>query len=90
MVSRTIIRYHGLNQAQAQIAVGNIIIRNCRMKDGCGNMTIGSEASCGVRNIFVENCRMDSPKLKRVLRLKTSSESNNLRQFRNMPGTGAL
>jgi polygalacturonase len=90
MVSRTIIRYHELNQAQAQIAVGNIIIRNCRMKDGRGDVTIGSEASGGVRNVLVENCRMDSPKLKRVLRFKTSSEINNLRQFWNMPGTGVL
>jgi len=51
----------------------NIIIRNCRMKNGHGGVTIGSEASGGVRNVFVEKCRMDSPNLDRALRLKTNS-----------------
>jgi polygalacturonase len=51
----------------------NIIVRNCRMRDGHGGVTIGSEASGGVRNVFAENCRMDSPNLERVLRLKTNS-----------------
>jgi polygalacturonase len=51
----------------------NIIIRNCRMKDGHGGVTIGSEASGGVRNVFAENCIMDSPHLDRALRLKTNS-----------------
>jgi polygalacturonase len=51
----------------------NIIVRNCRMRDGHGGVTIGSEASGGVRNVFAENCRMDSPNLDRVLRLKTNS-----------------
>ena len=51
----------------------NIIIRNCRMKDGHGGVTIGSEASGGVRNIYAENCNMDSPNLNRALRIKTNS-----------------
>lgn len=51
----------------------NIIVRNCRMKDGHGGVTIGSEASGGVRNVFAENCSMDSPNLDRALRLKTNS-----------------
>lgn len=51
----------------------NIIIRNCRMKDGHGGVTIGSEASGGVRNVYAENCSMDSPNLNRALRLKTNS-----------------
>jgi polygalacturonase len=51
----------------------NIIIRNCRMKNGHGGVTIGSEASGGVRNVFAENCQMDSPELDRALRLKTNS-----------------
>ena len=51
----------------------NIIVRNCRMKDGHGGVTMGSEASGGVRNVFAENCNMDSPNLERVLRLKTNS-----------------
>ena len=51
----------------------NIVIRNCRMKEGHGGVTIGSEASGGVRNVFAENCLMDSPNLDRALRLKTNS-----------------
>jgi polygalacturonase len=51
----------------------NIVIRNCRMKDGHGGVTIGSEMSGGVRNVFVESCDMDSPELERALRLKTNA-----------------
>jgi polygalacturonase len=51
----------------------NIIIRNRRMRDGHGGVTVGSEASGGVRNVFAESCRMDSPRLDRALRLKTNS-----------------
>ena len=51
----------------------NIVIRNCRMKDGHGGVTIGSEMSGGVRNVFVENCRMDSPNLDQALRFKTNA-----------------
>ncbi|MEJ2108559.1 MAG: glycoside hydrolase family 28 protein [Acidobacteriota bacterium] len=51
----------------------NIIVRHCRMKDGHGGVTIGSEASGGVRNVFAEECDMDSPNLERALRLKTNS-----------------
>jgi polygalacturonase len=51
----------------------NIVIRRCVMKDGHGGVTIGSEVSGDVRNIFAEECRMDSPRLDRVLRIKTNS-----------------
>jgi polygalacturonase len=51
----------------------NIVIRNCRMKDGHGGVTIGSEMSGGVRNVFVENCQMDSPNLDQALRFKTNA-----------------
>ena len=51
----------------------NIVVRHCRMKDGHGGVTIGSEASGGARNVFAEDCDMDSPNLERVLRLKTNS-----------------
>jgi polygalacturonase len=51
----------------------NIIVRNCRMKDGHGGVSIGSEVSGGVRNVFMENNRMDSPHLDRALRIKTNS-----------------
>lgn len=55
------------------VAVENIVIQGCQMKDGHGGVTIGSEISGGARNIFAEDCRMDSPRLDRALRLKTNS-----------------
>jgi polygalacturonase len=51
----------------------NIVIRGCRMKDGHGGLTIGSEMSGGVRNVFVENCNLDSPNLEQALRFKTNA-----------------
>lgn len=51
----------------------NIVIRNCRMREGHGGVVIGSETSGGVRNVFAENCTMDSPNLDRALRIKTNS-----------------
>ena len=51
----------------------NIIVRQCKMKDGHGGVVIGSEISGGYRNLYVENCEMDSPELDRVIRIKTSN-----------------
>ncbi len=51
----------------------NHISRGCRMKDGHGGVSIGSEISGGARNIFIEKCQMDSPNLDRALRLKTNA-----------------
>lgn len=51
----------------------NIVIRNCRMKEGHGGVVVGSEVSGGTRNVFVEDCVMDSPRLDRALRFKTNS-----------------
>ena len=50
----------------------NIIVRNCRMKNGHGGVVLGSEISGGFRNLWVENCQMSSPELDRVIRIKTS------------------
>jgi polygalacturonase len=52
----------------------NVVIRGCRMKDGHGGVTIGSEMSGGVRNVFVEDCRMDSPNLNQAMRFKTNAQ----------------
>ena len=52
----------------------NIVVQNCKMYDGHGGVTIGSEISAGVRNVFVENCVMDSPNLDRAIRIKTNSK----------------
>jgi len=51
----------------------NIVVRNCRMKDGHGGVSIGSEVSGGIRNVFMERNNMDSPHLDRALRIKTNS-----------------
>jgi polygalacturonase len=51
----------------------NIIVRNCRFRDGHGGVTIGSEISGHVRNVFVEECEMDSPNLERALRFKNNA-----------------
>lgn len=51
----------------------NIVIRNCRMRDGHGGLVLGSEISGGVRNVFLENCVMSSPNLDRGLRIKTNA-----------------
>jgi polygalacturonase len=53
--------------------IENVVVRNCRMKDGHGGIVIGSEISGGARNIFAEDCLMDSPNLDRMLRIKTNS-----------------
>lgn len=51
----------------------NIVIQNCRMRDGHGGITIGSEISGGVRNVFAENCQLDSPNLNIAIRFKNNA-----------------
>jgi polygalacturonase len=51
----------------------NIVIRDCKMRNGHGGIVIGSEISGGARNIFAENCEMSSHDLERGLRFKTNS-----------------
>ncbi|RAK56891.1 glycoside hydrolase family 28 protein [Phenylobacterium deserti] len=51
----------------------NVVIRNCRMADGHGGLTIGSQISGGVRNVFAENCRLDSPDLDHAIRFKNNA-----------------
>jgi polygalacturonase len=65
----------------------NIIVRHCRMKDGHGGITIGSEITGGVRNLFAENCRLDSPNLDHALRVKNNAMRGGLLEhlhFRNL------
>src|SRR5258706_5131656 len=51
----------------------NVVIRGCRMKDGHGGVTVGSEISGGVRYVFAEKCQLDSPNLDRVFRIKNNA-----------------
>ena len=55
------------------VASENIVVRNCKMKEGHGGLTVGSEMSGGVRNVFFENCDLNSPNLNQALRLKTNA-----------------
>ena len=58
---------------RVNVASENIIVRNCRMKDGHGGVVLGSECSGHIRNVFIENCDMDSPELDRALRFKNNA-----------------
>jgi polygalacturonase len=60
------------------IKTENIIVQNCKMYDGHGGVTIGSEMSAGVSNVYVENCVMNSPNLDVAIRLKTNSKRGGL------------
>jgi polygalacturonase len=51
----------------------NVVIRNCRMADGHGGITIGSQISGHVRNVFAENCKLDSPNLDHAIRFKNNA-----------------
>lgn len=51
----------------------NIIIQDCKMLDGHGGVTIGSEISGNCRNVYAENCEMDSPNLDRAIRIKSNT-----------------
>jgi polygalacturonase len=50
-----------------------IVVRGCRMADGHGGVTVGSEISGGCRYVFAERNTMDSPRLDRALRLKNNA-----------------
>ena len=56
----------------------NIIVQDCKMFDGHGGVTIGSEISAGVSNVYVENCLMDSPELDRAIRIKSNTRRGGL------------
>ena len=65
----------------------NIVIQGCRMKDGHGGITIGSEISGGVRNLYAEDCHLDSPNLDHALRVKNNRMRGGLLEdlyFRNI------
>lgn len=52
----------------------NIVIQNCKMKDGHGGVVIGSEVTGGCWNVFAEDCEMSSPNLERALRIKSNTK----------------
>ena len=70
-----------------KVPAENIVIRGCRMKDGHGGITVGSEISGGVRNLFAEDCTLDSPNLDHALRFKNNAVRGGVLEnifFRNI------
>ena len=59
----------------------NIVIQDCKMKEGHGGVVIGSEISGGAKNIFAENCVMNSPNLDRAIRIKTNAVRGGLIEY---------
>jgi polygalacturonase len=51
----------------------NILVRNCRMKEGHGGVVVGSQISGGARWVFAENCQMVSPDLWYAIRFKNNA-----------------
>jgi polygalacturonase len=51
----------------------NILIRDCRMREGHGGVVVGSQISGGARWVFAENCLMDSPDLWYAIRFKNNA-----------------
>lgn len=54
------------------IPTENVVIRHCKMLDGHGGITIGSETSGGVRNVYAYDCELSSPHLDIALRFKSN------------------
>ncbi|SFU74941.1 Glycosyl hydrolases family 28 [Pustulibacterium marinum] len=51
----------------------NIVIRNCKVKNGHQLLAIGSELSGGIKNVYMENCDVaDGAKLFHLLFIKTN------------------
>ncbi|MBA3879040.1 MAG: glycoside hydrolase [Sphingobium sp.] len=65
----------GRNEDGRRIGVPaeDIVIRRCRMKEGHGGVTVGSQISGGARRVFVEQCDMDSPDLWHAIRFKNNA-----------------
>jgi polygalacturonase len=66
----------GRNRDGRRIATptANVVIRNCRMKDGHGAVTVGSECSGGVHHIFFERCTLEGPNLWWALAFRNTAE----------------
>jgi polygalacturonase len=72
---------------RVNVPCSNIIVQGCRMKNGHGGVSLGSECSGGIQNVYAENDTMDSPNLDRMLRIKTNSMRGGLIEnifFRNI------
>jgi len=58
---------------RVNVPCSNIIVQGCRMKNGHGGVSLGSECSGSILNVYAENDTMDGPNLDRMLRIKTNS-----------------
>ena len=60
-------------RAAPHVPSQNILVRNCRMREGHGGVVVGSQISGGARWVFAENCQMDSPDLWYAIRFKNNA-----------------
>jgi polygalacturonase len=60
------------------VPAADIVVRNCRMKEGHGGLVIGSVISGGARNIFFEKCDLGSPNLFSAIRFKNNAMRGGL------------
>ena len=51
----------------------DIVVRDCRMRQGHGGVVVGSQISGGARRIFAERCVMDSSDLWYAIRFKNNA-----------------
>ncbi len=56
----------------------DLVITGCRMENGHGGVSIGSEVSGGCWNVYVDSCTMDSPNLNQVLRMKSNAKRGGM------------
>ncbi len=56
----------------------NIVIRNCRIKNGHQLLAVGSELSGGIENVFVDNCHFERAEVGTKLKGDTVVEINNI------------
>jgi polygalacturonase len=65
---------------RVNVPAEDIVIRDCRMKEGHGGIAIGSQISGGARRVFAERCVMSSPNLDTAIRFKNNALRGGLLQ----------
>lgn len=75
---------------RAGCATRNIVIRNCRIKNGHHLLAIGSDVSAGVENIFVDNCHFERGTSNTSTESNTTGEINHLVHIKTDGRRGGL
>jgi hypothetical protein len=58
---------------RVNVPCSNVVIQNCKMQDGHGGITMGSETTGSIYNIYAENDTLNSANLQYALRFKTNT-----------------